>query len=70
MTESQCTIQVIDATTKVQIAWAKFATVELETKLADLQKLVESGMLTVRSLEHQFTEIAIIENEFAGRDGE
>ena len=70
MTESQCTIQVIDAATKAQNAWAKFATVELETKLADLQKLVESGMLTVRSLEHQFTEIAIIENEFAGRDGE
>ena len=50
MTESQCTIQVIDAATKAQNAWAKFATVELETKLADLQKLVESGMLTVRSL--------------------
>lgn len=70
MTESQCTFQVIDAATKAQNAWAKFTTVELETKLADLRKLVESGTLTDRSLEHQFTEIVIIENELAGRDGE
>ena len=50
-------------------AWAKFTTVELETKLAELQKLVDSGMLTDRSLDHQFTEIAFIERELATRDG-
>ena len=69
MTQSQCTFQAIDAATKEQNAWAKFATVELETKLADLRKLVESGTLTDRSLEQQFTEIAIIANELASRDG-
>ena len=50
-------------------AWAKFTTVELETKLAELQKLVDSGMLTDRSLDHQFTEITVIERELATRDG-
>jgi len=40
----------------------------LETKLAELQKLVDSGMLTDRSLDHQFTEIAFIERELATRD--
>ena len=34
MTQSQCTFQAIDAATKAQNAWAKFATVELEIKLA------------------------------------
>jgi hypothetical protein len=50
-------------------AWAKFTTVELETKFAELQKLVDSGMMTDRSLDHQFTEIAFIERELATRDG-
>jgi len=69
MTQSQHTFRATDETTKEENAWAKFTAVELETKLAELRKLVESGTLTVRSLEHQFTEIAIIENELAGRDG-
>ena len=37
----------------------------LEIKLAELQKLVDSGMLTGRSLDHQFREIAFIERELA-----
>jgi len=37
-------------------------------KLAELQKLVDSGRLTDRSLEHQLTEMGIIENELAGRN--
>ena len=69
MTQSQCAFRAIDAATKARNAWAKFTTVDLETKLAELRKLVDSGTLTDRSLEHQFTEIAIIENELAGRDG-
>ena len=69
MTQRQCAYREIDAATKERNAWAKFTTVELETKLAELRKLVDSGTLTDRSLEHQFTEIAIIENELARRDG-
>ena len=49
--------------------WAKFTKAELETKLGELRKLIHSGMLTDRSLEHQFTEVGIIENELAGRNG-
>lgn len=50
--------------------WAKFTRAELETKLGELRKLIDSGMLTDRSLEHQFTEVRIIENELAGRNGQ
>ena len=48
-------------------AWLKFTTGELETKLAELRKLVDSGVLSDRSLNQQFTEIGIIENELARR---
>ena len=50
--------------------WAKFTTAELEAKLHELRKLIDSGMLTDRSMEHQFTEVGIIENELLRRDGE
>ena len=50
-------------------AWAKFTTAELKAKLEALQELIESGTLTDRSLDHQFTEIAFIERELASRDG-
>ena len=49
--------------------WAKFSAAELETKLAELRKLINSGMLSDRSMEHQFTEAGIIENELSRRDG-
>ena len=49
--------------------WAKFTAAELETKLAELRKLIDSGILTDRSMEHQFTEVSIIENELSRRDG-
>jgi hypothetical protein len=42
----------MDAATKEQNVWAKFTTAELQTKLAGLLKLVDSGTLTVSSLEH------------------
>ncbi|NIA72104.1 hypothetical protein HBA54_26280 [Pelagibius litoralis] len=48
-------------------AWAKFTTVELSTKLRELQELIDNGILTERSAEYQLTEIAIIENELARR---
>jgi hypothetical protein len=67
--QSQRTFRATDAMTKEENAWAKFTAVELETKLAELRKLADSATLTERSLEHQFTEITIIENELAGRDG-
>ena len=37
--------------------------------LATLQKLIDSGTLADRSVDHQFTEIAITVNELARRDG-
>lgn len=49
-------------------AWAKFTTAELKVKLAALRKLINSGMLTARSVDHQVTEIAFIEDELARRD--
>ncbi|MCG8546053.1 MAG: hypothetical protein MJE12_17790 [Alphaproteobacteria bacterium] len=49
--------------------WATFTAGELETKLEELRKLIDSGMLTDRSIEHQFTEVGIIENELASRNG-
>ncbi|MEC5325553.1 hypothetical protein [Aurantimonas sp. A3-2-R12] len=69
MTQRQRAYPKIDSAAKEGNAWAKFTTVELETKLAELRKLVGSGTLTARSLEHQFAEIGIIENELAKRDG-
>jgi len=50
-------------------AWAKCTTVELETKFVELQKMVDSGMMTDRLLDYQFTEVAFIERELATRDG-
>ena len=49
--------------------WAKFTAAELERKLDELRKLIDSGMLTDRSMEHQLREVGIIENELASRDG-
>jgi len=69
MMQRQRAYREMDAATKERNAWARFTTVELETKLAELRKLVDSGTLTDRSLEHQFAEIGIIENELAKRDG-
>ena len=50
-------------------AWAGFTRRELETKLAELRKLVDGGRLSARSLDHQCAEIGIIERELAARDG-
>ena len=50
-------------------AWTRFSTEELRMKVAALRDLIDSGMLTDRSIDYQFTEIAIIENELAARDG-
>jgi len=69
MTQRQRAYPRLDAAGKERNAWAKFTTVELETKLADLRKLVGRGTLTACSLEHQFAEIGIIENELAKRNG-
>ena len=67
--QKQRNYRAIKAMTKARNVWTNFTTIELETKLAELRKLFDSGTLTDRSLEHQFSEIAIIENELAGRDG-
>lgn len=56
-------------TMKEMDAWTKFSTDELKMKIAALRDLIDSGMLTDRSIDYQFTEIAIIENELAARDG-
>lgn len=48
-------------------AWAQLTTAELGTKLRELRRLIESGILTDRSADRQLTEIAIIENELARR---
>ena len=49
--------------------WAKFTSAELEAKLHELRKLIDSGMLTDRSIDHQLTEVGIIENELSRRNG-
>ena len=49
--------------------WANFTSKELETKLHELRKLIDSGTLTDRSLDRQFTEVGIIENELTKRNG-
>jgi hypothetical protein len=69
MTQRQRAYRELDAATKEENAWAKFTTFELEIKLAELRKLVESDTLTDGSLEHQIAEMGIIENELAKRDG-
>ena len=50
--------------------WAKFTTTELERKLAELRKLIDSGMLTDRSLDHQLLKLALssvsLRNAMAG----
>lgn len=48
-------------------AWRSFSVIELERKRTELQKLVDSGMLTDRSLFQQLDEIGIIENELTRR---
>jgi len=50
-------------------AWRGFSTRELERKLAELEYLVDSGMLTDRSLALQLDEIGIIRAELARRRG-
>jgi len=50
-------------------AWTKFATEDLEEKLIVLRELIESGMLTDRSAEHQLIEIGMTESELAKRHG-
>ena len=50
--------------------WSTFTTVELETKRAELHKLVDSGLLTPRSADQQLTEISHIDNELAQRNGQ
>jgi len=48
-------------------AWRGLSTRELERKLAELEHLVDSGMLTDRSLGLQLDEIGIIQAELARR---
>ncbi len=69
MTQRSCVRPETSLSPKEANPWAKFSKAELETKLGELRKLIDSGMLTDRSLEHQFTEVGIIENELAGRNG-
>lgn len=54
--------------TERQNAFAHFSTAELRKKRAELNALINSGMLTDRSLDNQQTEIAMINNELARRD--
>jgi hydroxymethylpyrimidine/phosphomethylpyrimidine kinase len=70
MMQRQRAFRAMDAATKARNAWVKFTAAELEIKLTELRRLVNSGTLTDSPLEHQFAEIAII-NELAGlRSGE
>ena len=69
MTQRSCARAGTNLSLKEANPWAKFTSAELETKLHELRKLIASGMLTDRSLEHQFTEVGIIENELSRRDG-
>lgn len=69
MTQKQSANPKLDADMEETNVWARFTTAELETKRADLCKLVDGDMLTDRSLHHQFTEIALIEQELEKRDG-
>lgn len=69
MTRRPIPRRTVDAAGTEPNAWLKFTTGELEAKLSELRKLVDSGVLTDRSLNQQFTEIGIIENELARRHG-
>ena len=51
-------------------AWRAFSVSELKRKLEELERLVESGMLTDRSLSQQLDEIGIIQNELRRRRDE
>lgn len=55
--------------TERQNAFDRFSTAELRRKRAELNALINSGILTDRSLDNQNAEIAMIENELARRDG-
>lgn len=48
-------------------AYQRFSTAELRKKRTELEALIDSGMLTERSLDNQHAEIAMIENELARR---
>ncbi|MEQ8400005.1 MAG: hypothetical protein RIB53_04200 [Roseitalea porphyridii] len=54
--------------TERQNAFARFSAAELRRKRTELKALIDSGMLTDRSLDNQHAEIAMIENELAFRD--
>ena len=69
MTQRSCARLETSLSPKEANPWAKFTSAELERKLHELRKLIDSGMLTDRSMEHQFTEVGIIENELSRRDG-
>ena len=69
MTQRPCARPETGLPPKEANPWAKFTSAELETKLHELRKLIDSGMLTDRSMEHRFTEVGIIENELSRRDG-
>ena len=69
MTQRSCAHRETSLPPKEANPWAKFTSAELETKLHVLRKLIDSGMLTDRSIEHQLTEVGIIENELSRRDG-
>ena len=58
----------LDAPMNETNAWARLTTAELGTKLRELRKLIDSGILTDRSADRQLAEIAIIENELARRN--
>ena len=68
MTQRSCASPETSLPTKEANPWAKFTSAELETKLHELRKLIDSGMLTDRSMERQFTEVGIIKNELSKRD--
>lgn len=54
--------------TERQNAFARFSTAELRRKRTELKALIDSDMLTDRSLDNQHAEIAMIDNELARRD--
>ena len=69
MTHRSCAHPETSLSAKKANPWAEFTAAELERKLQELRKLIDSGMLTDRSIENQFTEVGIIENELSRRDG-
>ena len=69
MTQRSCARPETSLSPKEANPWAKLASAELETKLDELRKLITGGMLTDRSMEHQFTEVGIVETGLSRRDG-